>query len=154
MFISNQYILNIGKYNGNGEFEGPGKLKLKLERKKMKRSPGELKIENKTCIQQNSESPIKKVSEVIGTFKNGLLEGTAKLKYSDNTTLVSNFEYGYPTGMRRTWTSKNNLHEFFYWERYLKSIRWTRSYDYLIGMNASFIRDEAYSSLSILVPFG
>ena len=30
----------------------------------MKHSPGELKMENKTCIQQNSESPTKKLSEV------------------------------------------------------------------------------------------
>ena len=45
IFFSNQYILKIGKYNDNGEFEGPGKLKMKLDRKTMKRSPGELKIE-------------------------------------------------------------------------------------------------------------
>ena len=127
---------------------------MKLDRKTMKRSPGELKIENKTCIRQNSESPLKKVSEVVGTFKNGQLEGTAKVTYADNTSLVSNFEHGHPVGMRRTWTSKNNLHDFFVWKGYLKSIAWTRSYDYLIGMNSSFIRDEAHSSLCVLVPLG
>ena len=105
-------------------------------------------------IQQNSESPTKKLSEVVGTFKNGTLEGIAKVKYSDNTTFISNFEHGHPVGMKRTWTSKNNLHDFFYWEGYIKSIAWTRTYDYLIGMNSSFIRDEAHSSLCILVPLG
>ena len=127
---------------------------MNLERKSMKHSPGELKMGNKTCIQQNSESPTKKLSEVVGTFKNGTLEGIAKVKYSDNTTFISNFEHGHPVGMKRTWTLNNNLHDVYYWEGYIKSIAWTRTYDYLMGMNSSFIRDEAHSSLCILVPLG
>ena len=144
-------MLEIGKYNEQGEFEGPGKLEMKFKEKTITPSPV-LRIENGTCVRQNLETDSKIVSKVVGTFRNGQLEGTAKVKYSDNTTLISYFEQGCPFGMRRTWTSKNDLHEVFYWAGYVKSIAWIRLYDYLIGTNASFIRDDAHSSLSIIVP--
>ena len=144
-------MLEIGKYNEQGEFEGPGKLEMKFKEKTITSSPV-LRIENGTCVRQNLETDSKIVSKVVGTFRNGQLEGTAKVKYSDNTTLISYFEQGCPFGMKRTWTSKNDLHEVFYWAGYVKSIAWIRSYDYLIGMNVSFIRDDAYSSLAVIVP--
>ena len=66
--------------------------------------------------------------------------------------LISYFEQGCPFGMKRTWTSNNDLHEIFYWAGYIKSIAWIRSHDYLIAMNASFIRDDTHSRLSVIVP--
>ena len=143
-------ILKIGEYGDKGEFEGPGLLKMKSKRKTRAHSSGELRMENSTCIQQNLERVGETVSKVVGTFRNGQLEGIAKVKYSDNTTLISYFEQGCPFGMKRTWTSNNDLHEIFYWAGYIKSIAWIRSHDYLIAMNASFIRDDTHSRLCVL----
>ena len=143
----------IGKYNSDGSFEGPAKLKLKMNLGSsiIKRYLGELKNENKTCIRQNSS---KKIAEVVGTFKNGYLQGTAKVKFTDNTTLISHFERSNPVGKQRSWTKSDNLDHFFYRESKSKSIAWAKLSDYLIGMNQSFIRDDEYSSSYLLVPLG
>ena len=66
------------------------------------------------------------------TFFHPYLHNPSSNLYSDNTTLISHFEQGCPFGMKRTWTSKNDLHEVFYWAGYIKSIAWIRSYNYLI----------------------
>ena len=143
----------IGKYNSDGGFEGPAKLKMKMNlgSKIINRFPGELKNENKTCIRQNSS---KKIAEVVGTFKNGYLQGTGKVKFTDNTTLISHFENSTPVGKQRSWTKQNDLDYFLYREGKTKSISWFRKPDYLIGANLSFIRDDAHSSLCLVVPLG
>ena len=72
-----------GKYL-NGRFEGPGKFEIKFKGSKkdlnlgaQKYPMGELEKLNKTCIINNGFLN-KKVMEVVGNFKNGLIHGPAK----------------------------------------------------------------------------
>ena len=87
---------------------------------------------------------------MIGTFKNGYLQGTATLHYLDNTTLISNFEKGFPIGMKRSWTSNNKLKDLSFWDQ--QYVKWTRISNFLIGRNASFIHDPDLSWNYVLVP--
>ena len=74
----------------NGRLEGPGKLKI-------------LKIatyvhdENKveTCLLTvKFPNILKDIKEVVGTFVNGVLHGTAKLVLEDQNTVIANFDNG------------------------------------------------------------
>ena len=73
---------------------GPGKLKiLKQESYYHDEDVGE------TCIQRSRfHSPNQEIVQVVGTFKNGSLHGTAKLILDDQTTIIANFKDGYFNG--------------------------------------------------------
>ena len=80
----------------NGQFEGPGRLKVK-DTYNSNFPEGELQNLNKTCIIRNHMNG-DIVTEAVGTFKNGMLKGPGKIKFVDNSTLISNFVNGIPIG--------------------------------------------------------
>ena len=74
----------------NGRLEGPGKLKiLKLAKYVHDENNDE------TCIHRiKFPNILKDIIEVVGTFVNGTLHGTAKLVLEDQNTVIANFENG------------------------------------------------------------
>lgn len=97
----------------------------------------------------SNETPI---IEIIGTFKNSLLHGTAKIKWSDNLTSILKFRNGYPNGFQRVWDSKGRLLKA---QKNSKGNKiggqWHLMLDHLIYTNASFINNEE-ERLSVVIP--
>ena len=99
-----------------------------------------------------------RITEAVGTFKNGILSGIGKVKFESNMTLISNFENGIPMGIRRLWDN-GNLTSFRYAEGHSllsKSKCWKFFSKYqrkfLIFTDCSFIKEEDNYLFSVLVP--
>ena len=84
VIVGNAPVENAPVVRSGGRFEGPGKFEIKFKGSKkdlnlgaQKYPMGELEKLNKTCIINNGFLN-KKVMEVVGNFKNGLIHGPAK----------------------------------------------------------------------------
>ena len=91
------YLEHIFKgSNKNGQFEGTGRLKI--SNKNINVYPeGELQSENKTCIIKNDLDG-NMIIEAVGTYKNGMLHGPAKIVFQDSSTMITSFVNGIPIG--------------------------------------------------------
>ena len=56
------------------------------------------------------------MKEAIGTFKDGILHGSTKIVFKDNSKIISNFLNGIPFGPRRTWKFNNTLTNINYFD--------------------------------------
>ena len=68
-------------------------------------------FERNICYEMYQKYEMKNsdVKEIIGTFKNGSLEGTSKIKFYDNSTIISKFKDGYLHGFYRFWDGTGRL---------------------------------------------
>ena len=139
-----------GKYS-NGRFEGPGKLEMKFKGSK-KYTKGELAKMNKTCIVNNGYLN-KKVIEVVGNFKNGLIHGPAKVKLQYDFVVISNFENGTMVGLQRHYKNKTKMNNYYFAVKgSKKSWGWQEWHGYLVYHDFSFIKENETSELSLLIP--
>ena len=80
----------------NGQFEGTGRLKIYIENNNVY-PEGELQNANEICIIKNDlDGNI--IIEAVGTYKNGMLHGPAKITFADSSTIITNFVDGIPIG--------------------------------------------------------
>ena len=144
-----------GKYL-NGRFEGPGKFEMKYNKKDnlgAKSYPtGELAKMNKTCIINNGYLN-RKVMEVVGNFKNGLINGPAKVNLQYNYIVISNFTNGTVMGLQRYYVNKTMLTNYYYAIGGRRiSWSWVLWHGYLIYHDYSYIKEPDNSRMSVLVP--
>ena len=93
----------------NEKFEGPGKLKIKKEKKRIAGlTPPHPKRENEACATREMYKGML-AETVIGTFKNGSFHGPGKVIFEDGVVLVSDFKNGTPAGMSRTFDKDGKL---------------------------------------------
>ena len=93
----------------NEKFEGPGKLKIKKEKRIITGlTPPHPKRENEACATRNTYKGMW-AETVIGTFKNGSFHGPGKVIFEDGGVLVSNFKNGMPAGMSRSFHKDGKL---------------------------------------------
>ena len=72
------------------------------------------------------------VKDIVGTFKNGTLEGVAKISYFDGAKTIANFKNGFYFGLRRDWSSNGTLKHVAYYNQYIMSPAWSQYRNYLI----------------------
>ena len=93
----------------NEKFEGPGKLKIKKEKKRIAGlTPPQPKRENEACATREMYKGML-AETVIGTFKNGSFHGPGKVIFEDGVVLVGEFKNGTPAGMSRTFDKDGEL---------------------------------------------
>ena len=85
-------------------------------------------IHDQVCIETKS----KDIKEVVGTFKNGILEGIAKIKTEDGQVKIANFRNGMFYGLQRKWDSDGNLTEIAYYNQFKMSSSWTKVNNFLV----------------------
>ena len=85
----------------NGQFEGTGRLKISNQNINVY-PEGELKSQNKTCIIKNDLDG-NMIIEAVGTYKNGMLYGPAKIVLEDSSTIITSFVSGIPKGTVNFW---------------------------------------------------
>ena len=89
-------------FRGNlkdGRLDGPGKLKL--GQKVLMDGWG-------TCISLNKYQGYYPV-EIVGTFVDGVLNGNAKIVFSNGKVMITSFAEGLSEGFRREWDENGNL---------------------------------------------
>ena len=127
--------------------DGKGKLKL-ISKTEWLTSPDIEKtslFDGNICYEmyENYELKNSGVKEIIGTFKNGSLEGTSKIKFYDNSTIISKFKDGYLHGFYRFWDGTGRLESV---ENYKKGNifgkRWSIVMDHLIYSNQDVLSLE------------
>ena len=144
-----------GKYL-NGRFEGPGKFEMKYSKKDnmgAKSYPkGELAKMNKTCIINNGFLN-RKVMDVVGNFKNGLINGPAKVNLQYNYIVIANFTNGTVMGLQRYYVNKTKLTNYYYAIGGRRiSWSWVLWNGYLIYHDYSYIKEPDTPRMSVLVP--
>ena len=82
------------------------------------------------------------VKEVVGTFKNGTLEGVAKITYLDGHKSIANFKNGVYYGHRRDWNSNGTLVQVTYYNQFHMSPSWRRYGNYLVFSDTTKIKFE------------
>ena len=93
----------------NEKFEGPGKLKIKKEKKRIAGlTPPQPKRENEACATREMYKGML-AETVIGAFKNDSFHGPGKVIFEDGVVLVSDFKNGTPAGMSRTFDKDGKL---------------------------------------------
>ena len=143
-------------FNGSNKShypEGKGKLRLVSETEWSTWPDSEKNafFERNICYEmmgiKNSE-----VDEIIGSFKNGSLEGTSKIRFQDNTTFISKFKDGYLHGFLRSWNRNGSL---LIVENYKKGVefgkRWSIVMDHLLYLNADILNAKE-KHLSVVFP--
>ena len=139
------------KFKGNitnGHFEGPGKLKI-FDHWDIDTIDEKAK---ETCISTIGNQGN---MEVVGTFKNGILHGVAKMTLQDKSTTISNFVNGEAHGAERLWGPDKKLFSYSYRiKRQQKSKCWKadETYIYVSDYCSIVQEDEDFSSI-ILIPF-
>ena len=93
-----------------------------------------------------------KVQEIIGIFTNGTLHGRTKIKWTDNSTVISKFKNGYPHGYQRAWNGDGKLH---FAGHYTKGVKigsyWRTFMDHLI-FSSSGIFSREDKNVSLIFP--
>ena len=80
------------------------------------------------CIEMGLDS----VKDIVGTFKNGTLEGDAKISFFNGTKTIANFKNGLYFGLRRDWSSNGKLNHVAYYNQYIMSPAWNQYRNFLI----------------------
>ena len=139
-----RYIFKRWKSEDIGYPDGKGKLKMVLN-SKWKSWTRSLQTELETlniCYEFMNYKGMK-VGEVLGTFRNGLLNGMAKIKWEDNSTSISRFYNGRLHGFHRTWDSKENLvHAGVYHKGFAMGFHWHVENRHLVYSDTSVINHE------------
>ena len=65
----------------------------------------DLEYPNGVCLKLQLDS----VKDIVGTFKNGTLDGQAKITYLNGARTIANFKNGIYFGLRRDWSSNETL---------------------------------------------
>ena len=103
-------------FNGSSKShhpDGKGKLNL-ISKREWATWPDDEKdslFERNVCYEMYEKYEMKNagVKEIIGTFKNSSLEGTSKIKFIHNSTIISKFKDGYLHGFYRSWNGTGCL---------------------------------------------
>ena len=107
---------------------------------------------NRTCLINNGYLG-KKVAEVVGNFKNGFINGSAKVKFQYDFTVISNFENSTMVGLQRYYENKTTMNNYHYAIKgRKKSWSWHLSNEYLIYHDYSLVKESDTSEFSLLVP--
>ena len=135
----------------NGTFHGTGKILFK--------NWNQHEIDEQWRTQQNDQESIcvnrgyfnnMAPTEVVGTFKNGLLDGQVKLKFSDNSSVIATFENGSQKGLLRNWNF-GDLTQMSFKDLKPKGFTWLRDNNYLIYQYSNFISEDE-EILSVAIP--
>ena len=91
--------------------------------------------------------------EIIGTFKNGVLVGTVKLKLDGGEVIITNFDQGYPKGLIRTWDKNGVLTDLYYKDihRIPRGYSWKLENKFLVYHDNSFVKGDE-ELLSVAIP--
>ena len=135
----------------NGTFHGTGKITFKNlnEHEADEQWRSEQNDQERICINRRYYKNLPP-SEIIGTFKNGLLNGQVKMKFSDNSSTIATFENGSQRGLQRNWNF-GNLTEFSYRDIKPKGFTWLRDHNFLIYQYSNFISEDE-EILSVAIP--
>ena len=127
--------------------DGKGKLRL-ISKNEWSTWPDIEKdsfFERNICYEMYEKYEMKNtgVKEIIGTFINGSLEGTSKIKMYDNSTIISKFKDGYLHGFYRSWNGSGRL-EFVkhYKKGNIFSLSWNIVMDHLLYSNEDILSLE------------
>ena len=82
------------------------------------------------------------VKEVVGTFKDGTLEGVAKITHLDSHKIIASFKNGIYYGHRRDWNSNGTLVQVTYYNQFHMSPSWNRYGNYLVFSDTTKIKFE------------
>ena len=82
------------------------------------------------------------MKEVVGTFKNGTLEGVAKITYLDGHKIIASYKNGICYGHRRDWNSNGTLVQVAYYNQFHMSPSWNRYGNYLVFSDTTKIKFE------------
>ena len=88
------------------------------------------------CLQ----TQLKQVKDIVGTFKNGTLDGPAKITYVCGKKTIANFKNGVYYGLRRDWSSNGTLNHIAFYNQQVMSPAWDRIGNYLIFSNVARIK--------------
>ena len=133
-----------------GQLEGTGKLKIFESNSNNNQYSCQ---SDETCIVTNGLLKNKRNLKITGTFKNGTLNGVAKIVFEDQSTMISNFVNGVPNGPERLWDSNNILYSYSYKKKNKhKSKCWKADKNFLFWSDCSFVLEDE-ELLSVLIPF-
>jgi antitoxin component YwqK of YwqJK toxin-antitoxin module len=82
------------------------------------------------------------VKEIVGTFKDGTLEGVAKITYLDGHKIIANYKNGIVYGHRRDWNSNGTLVQVTYYNQFHMSPSWNSYGNYLVFSDTTKIKFE------------
>lgn len=82
----------------DGQYRGSGKLKV-----------GQGQIPETDCCLNFKKILKENIVEVVGTFKDGLLHGVAKISLENGAVVIANFANGLFDGLRREWNPDGGL---------------------------------------------
>ncbi len=139
----------------NDIVNGPGKLEFVSASEKKKTNH---RLDNAigfqdVCFVGNSVSG-KRIKSVVGTFVNGILEGSAKLTFNDGSATIANFKDGFFFGHRRDFGPDKMLSSLSYHHYRVNSKHWFRLNNYLVLVDDRFVQDKKKNeeSLDIAIP--
>jgi hypothetical protein len=85
-----------------------------------------------TCLKIAKISQTEQITDVVGTFVNGVLHGVVKITLSKGTVIIATFRNGIHFGLRREWTSNGKLQFVGYFNSVPIGKSWRKISDYLI----------------------
>jgi hypothetical protein len=98
--------------------------------------------ETRVCADRNSYNG-KLVKKVVGTFKNGTLNGPCHVFFTDEISMIGTFVNGDPKGLLRAFDAKGQLLDMFYEDVRKNGHIWMNKNDnlkYLIYTDGSFVK--------------
>ena len=108
-------------------------------------------ISRKVCYHLIESNGVE-IKEIIGTFKDGLLHGSTKIKWEDNSTTIAKFSKGYVHGFQRHWNGKGKLTHAGLLSKGLETgFHWRVMLDHLVYTDESIINNEG-KRLTLLFP--
>ncbi len=128
----------------------PGdKTKRKSNPRTLSTSPETMNV----CFQLGHSLLLQNITQVKGTFVDGVLGGNAKLVFGDKSFTVASFKNGHLHGYKRDWKFDGTLDSVSYHNFIPNSRRWQRFGAYLVYFNKNIVRDnEENHKLDLAIP--
>ena len=101
--------------------------------------------ETRVCVDRNSYNR-KLVEKVVGTFKNGTLNGPCRVFFTDEISMIGIFVNGDPKGLLRAFDAKGQLLDIFYEDVRKNGHMWmnkNNNLKYLIYTDGSFVKKNS-----------
>ena len=99
------------------------------------------------CLKIGLES----VEDIVGTFKNGTLQGPAKIKFYNGAKIIANFKDGHFFGLRRDWLPNGKMVQAAYYNKFIMSKSWKKIGNYLAVVDSAKIKSNKENQMEFVI---